>query len=117
MAWSIRQRNGDVSTDPNFNQILSMQLAHEVSILAPEVINDALRFFDLSASFLVRISNEALALMPEHMVDDSMDYVVFISRFAPKQMEGVDLGNIFKVVVKLLSPEYSNVSITVVRYP
>jgi len=108
MAWSIRQRNNDVATDPNFNQILSMQLAHEVSVLAPEMINDALRFFNLSAGFLVQISDQALALMPEHMVDDMCDYVVFVSRFSPKELEGVDLGNIFKVVVKLLSPQYSN---------
>lgn len=108
MAWSIRQRNADVATDPNFNQILSMQLAHEVSVLAPELVSDALRFFNLSAGFLAKISDEALALMPEHMVDDMCDYVVFVSRFSPKELEGVDLGNIFKVVVKLLSPQHSN---------
>jgi len=109
-AWSVRQRNEDVATDPNFNQILSMQFANEVSLLAPEMLHDALRFFNLSAGLLLQISDKVLPFMPEHMVDDICDFVVFVRRVSAKQMEGVDLSNIFKVVVKLLSPQYASVS-------
>ena len=109
-AWEIRQRNGDVASDPNFNQILAMQFANEVSLLAPEMLNDSLRFFNLSAGLLLNISDNVLPFMPEHMVVDMCDFIVFISRCSPKQMEGVELGNVFKVVVKLLSPQYANVS-------
>jgi hypothetical protein len=109
-AWSVRQRNEDVATDPNFNQILSMQFANEVSLLAPEMLHDALCFFNLSAGLLLHISDEALPFMPEHMVEDICDFVVFARRVSAKQMEGVDLSNIFKIVVKLLSPQYASVS-------
>ncbi len=114
-AWSLRQRNGDVTNDPNFNYILSMQLANEVSMLAPEMLIDSLRFFNLSSGFLMNISDTALSFMPEHLVSDICDFVVFVNRFAEKQMEGVDLGRVFKVVVKLLSPQYADVSICTSR--
>jgi len=111
-AWNVRQRNGDVTTDPNFNHILSMQFANEVSLLAPDMLIDSLRFFNLSAGFLLQISDKALPFMPEHMVVDMCDFVVFVTRFSAKQMEGVNLGNVFRLVVKLLSPQYAHVSIS-----
>jgi len=107
--WNVQQRNEDVATDPNFNQILSMQFANEVSLLAPEMLNDALRLFNLSAGMLLQISDKVLPFMPEHMVDDICHFVVFVTKFSVKQLEGVDLSNVFKVVVKLLSPQYANI--------
>mmetsp|Transcript_338 Transcript_338/g.491 ORF Transcript_338/g.491 Transcript_338/m.491 type:complete len:880 (-) Transcript_338:180-2819(-) len=107
-AWQLRQRNENAQSDPNFNHILSMQYANEVSLLAPEMIADTLRFLNLTARFLVRIDDSQLALMPEHFVDDICDLTTFISRVEPKTMQGLDLGNIFKMVVKLLSPKYAH---------
>jgi len=109
MAWSLRQRNADVMTDPQFNHILSIQFAHEVSLLNPDFIIDCLRFFNLSAGFLLNVHDEILPQMPEHLVDDICGYMVFVTRFAAKDLERVDLGDIFKVVVKLLSPKYAGV--------
>lgn len=109
MGWSLRQRNADIANDPQFNSALSMQYANEVSILAPELIVDTLRFFNLSAGFLLQIQDELLPLMPEHMVEDICAYVVFVTRHAGKEMSRVELGNIFKTVVKLLSPKFARV--------
>lgn len=109
MGWNLRQRNSDVVNDPQFNHILSMQCANEVSLLAPEMTADTLRFFNLSSGFLLQVADGFLPGMPEHMVEDICSYVVFVTRFAPKDMASVDLGNVFKTVVKLLSPKYAAV--------
>mmetsp|Transcript_7777 Transcript_7777/g.10623 ORF Transcript_7777/g.10623 Transcript_7777/m.10623 type:complete len:1170 (-) Transcript_7777:196-3705(-) len=107
-AWQLRQRNVNAQSDPNFNHILSMQYANEVSLLAPEMIADTLRFFDLTAGFILRIDDSQLPHMPEHFVDDMCDITTFVSRVEPKAMQGLGLGNIFKAVVKLLSPKYAH---------
>lgn len=49
--------------------------------------------------------------MPEHFVDDICEILLFlakVTRIKPKLMQGHDYGNIFKMVVKLLSPEFAN---------
>jgi hypothetical protein len=115
-AWNIRQRGGDMSSDPNLNHILSIQYANETSLLAPDFVADSLRFFNLVANFLLDIEDNFLPLMPEHMVEDLCDYVVFVTRFAADSMRGVDLGGVFRVVVKLLNPKYANVSCYRVLY-
>ncbi len=107
MAWDIRQRNGDLTSDPQFNHILSMQFANEVSLLAPETVTDILKFFNLSAGFLLQLDDESLPLMPEHLVEDFSSYLVFATRFATKELGNVELGNVFKTVVKLLSPNHA----------
>lgn len=107
-AYSLRQRNSDVASDPNFNQILAMQYSNEVSVLNPEMLSDALSFFNLVAGFLLNIDDEQLPQMPEHLVDDMCDLLTFVSRMAPTAMQGLDFSNVFKVTVKLLSPKYSH---------
>lgn len=109
MAWDIRQRNGDLTSDPQFNHILSLQFANEVSLLAPEIVNDTLKFFNLSAGFLLQLDDDSLPLMPEHLVEDFSSYLVFATRYANKELGNVGLGNVFKTVVKLLSPKYAKV--------
>lgn len=107
--WQLRQRNADVSSDPQFNHLLTLQHANEVSVLAPDMLGDTLRFFNLTAAVLLRITDDQLPLMPEHLVDDMCDVLIFVTRMSIKKaMERLDLGNIFKMVVKLLSPEYAH---------
>jgi hypothetical protein len=115
-AWNIRQRGGDMSNDPNLNHILSIQYANETSLLSPDFVADSLRFFNLSARFLLDIEDKVLPQMPEHMVEDLCEYIVFVTRFAPESMRGIDLGGVFRVAVKLLNPSYSNVSCHVLSY-
>jgi hypothetical protein len=111
MAWNLRQRNADLVTDPNFNQVLCMQYSNEVSLLASGMVKDSLRFFNLNSGFLLQINDKSLSKMPEHFVEDICDYLVFVTRFAPKEMAAIEFGNIFRVVVKLLSPELANVGV------
>ena len=87
-----------------------MQYANEVSVLNPDLLTDALRFMNCCAGFLNSIDDEKLPSMPEHLVDDMCDLITFTSRMATKVMQGVDFGNVFKVTVKLLSPNYAQVS-------
>lgn len=84
-----------------------MQYANEVSVLNPDLLTDALRFMNCCAGFLNSIDDEKLPSMPEHLVDDMCDLITFTSRMATKVMQGVDFGNVFKVTVKLLSPNYA----------
>ena len=109
-AYSLSQRNADVMNDNDFNQILGMQYASETTILNPDMLSDALRFFNVCASFLNNIDDERLPLMPEHLVDDMCDLITFETRMATKAMQGIDLGNVFKLTVKLLSPRFAHVS-------
>lgn len=87
-----------------------MQFANEVSLLSPEMMISSLHFFNLSAGFLLQIPDEALPFMPEHLVVDICDYITFVTRFSAMQMKGVNLGDVFRIVVKLLSPTYASVS-------
>eukprot|EP00978_Attheya_sp_CCMP212_P044667 scaffold317964_cov58-Attheya_sp.AAC.1 len=107
-VWHTRQRSANALSDPNFNHVLMMQYANEVSLLAPDMLADALRFMNLSAQFLLQIDDASLPYMPEHLVDDMCDLITFVSRMAPKAMQGLDLGNVFRLVVKLLSSKYAH---------
>ena len=104
MAWTIRQRNGDLRSNPQFSQILAHQYASEVTVLHPDILVEALRFYEFSAGFLSNLPQEQLATMPEHLVDDTCDMLSYVARLAPKDMAGLQYGNIFSLVVTLLSP-------------
>lgn len=107
-AWILRQRNNNITRDPNFNHILSMQYANEVSLLDPDTIIVSLRFLNLTAGFLLKINDTCLSTMPEHFLDDICDIVMFVTKASAKFMDKLDLENIFMIVVKLLSPSYSH---------
>ena len=110
--WTIRQRGGDERSDPNLGHALQTQYAMECSLLMPEFLTDAVRFANLCAAFLLGLDDNELPRMPEHIADDVCDVLTFMTRQTSggKAMRGVDLGDSFKVVVKLLSPNYSHVS-------
>ena len=109
-AWTVRQRNGDLSTDPQFNAIVAHQYASEVTLLNPDFLSDVLRFYEMSAGFLNSLSIGVLSTMPEHFVDDICDFFTFIARMAPKEMSTISsYGNVFNLVVKFLSPDYAKV--------
>ena len=108
-AYMLRQRSSsnDLSSDPNFNHILAMQYAHEATVLSPDILSDSLRFYSTASSVLLRIEDEQLNSIPEHIVDDLCDLLTFTARLAPKVMTSLDFSNAFQIVVKLLSPKYS----------
>jgi len=108
-AYMLRQRGSDAVSDPNFNHILSMQYANETTILSHDMLADALQFYDTCAGYLLNIDDDVLGLMPEHLVDDMCDLLTFVARMTPRVMLRLSFGNAFKVVVKLLSPQYSQI--------
>jgi len=113
LRWSSRayhdaQARGDNGrTDPDFNRYLARVLAHEVTIFSPGLLSDSLRFSNAMSGLLLRITDDELARMPEHFIDDLCDCVTMMSHSKPEAMRGVDVANVFKVVVKLLSPSYA----------
>jgi len=107
-AWNIRQRNGDITSDPQFNHILTHQYANEATIMSPELLSDGLRFFSMSSGYLQELTQEQLGLMPEHMVDDACELTSFCTKMDAKGvMVGLEFGNLFGLVVKLLSPDFA----------
>jgi ubiquitin conjugation factor E4 B len=108
-AWMVRQRNGDLATDPHFNAILAHQYATEVTLLNPDLVSDVTQFYEMSAGFLHSLPIATLSTMPEHFVDDICDFLTFVARMAPKDMATCSYGNVFNLVLKLLSPDYAKV--------
>jgi len=107
-AWNLRQRNTDLLRDVHFNHMLCLQYATEASLLNPPYVSDTLKFCNLCAGFLLKVEDGELRVMPEHLVDDVAEWIVFVARFAAKNMGGVGLADVFRIVVKLLSPQYAN---------
>jgi hypothetical protein len=108
--WNLRQRNADAAHDPSLNHLLTMQYSNEVTILAPSFLDDTLKFVNLVAGVILYVRDDFLAYIPEHFVDDICDILVFVARFQPKALDKLDLGHVFRVTVKLLSPKYAHVS-------
>lgn len=110
-AWTLQQRNVDLQSDPNFANLLGMQRANEVTLYEEEMVASTLRFCNVMATFLLRLDASTLGLMPEHFVDDICEILNFLANpnvGKPKLLAGHEYGNIFRIVVKLLSPEYAN---------
>lgn len=110
-AYTLRQRNADLSSDPSFSHLVSMQRANEVTLYLEQMIEGTLRFCNTMAQFLLRLDGTQLGIMPEHFVDDVCEILMFLAKAKPKYLSNHEYGNIFRMVVKLLSPEFSNVSI------
>jgi hypothetical protein len=111
--WNLRQRNADAAVDPALNHLLTLQYSNEVTILSPSVLEDSLNFVNLLAGVILRARDDNLPYIPEHFVDDVCDILVFVARFQPKVLEKIDLGDVFRVAVKLLSPQYAHVRLHV----
>lgn len=106
----IRQQNGDLRSDPNFSSLLQRQYGREITMMSPSYITDAFRFYNMTAGLFLNMEKEMLKTMPEHIVDDLCTVLVYASNFCPKLLSGVDLGNLFRLSVKLLSKDYASVS-------
>jgi Ubiquitin elongating factor core len=110
-AWTLQQRNADLQSDPNFSALIGIQRANEVTLYESEMIASTLRYCSLMARFLLRLDEKTLGDMPEHFVDDICDVLNFLANpnvGKPKLLVGHEFGSIFRLVVKLLSPKFSN---------
>ena len=106
---SIRQENGDLRSDARFNRLLQVQYAKEIVMMSETYIADVFRYYNMAAGVLLKMDKGQLKIMPEHIVDDLCSVLVYASSFSAKLMSGIDFGNSFRLAVKLLSKDYSQV--------
>ena len=106
-----RSRGDNPRQDPDANRAVALQLAVEATIFSPDLLGDALRFSNAMGGLLLRVEDDNLARMPEFFVDDLCNFVTKLSQSVmvgaqdgANAMQGVDLGNVFRAMVKLLSP-------------
>ena len=64
----------------------------------------------MAAGIFLQMDKELLKTIPEHIVYDMCAVLDYATDYTPKLMSGVDLGNIFRLTVTLLSKEYAPVS-------
>ncbi|GMH92464.1 hypothetical protein TL16_g12355 [Triparma laevis f. inornata] len=110
MNWQIRSRGGDAASDPNFNRALSMHMAHEVVAADPELIREAVKFYDVLAEMMCSLDTDTVQAMPEFFVDDVCSILNFAAteRGVPSDvLKGVSVANIFNLVIRLLSPAHA----------
>jgi len=64
----------------------------------------------MAAGIFLTMEKDLLKTMPEHIVDDLCSVLVYASSFCAKLLSGVDVGNLYRLTVLLLSKEYSQVN-------
>mmetsp|Transcript_28953 Transcript_28953/g.54783 ORF Transcript_28953/g.54783 Transcript_28953/m.54783 type:complete len:599 (+) Transcript_28953:1194-2990(+) len=104
---TIRQQNGDLRSDPRFNRLLQIQYAKEIAMMSPTYITDVFRYYNMAAGIFLTMEKDLLKTMPEHIVDDLCSVLVYASSFCAKLLSGLDVGNLYRLTVLLLSKEYS----------
>lgn len=107
---TLMQQNADWRSNPQFNRLLQAQHALEITLKSPTYIPDVFRYYNMAAGILLRMEKEKLKTMPEHIVADMCSVLVYASNFTPRLLAGVDLDNLFRLAVMLLSKDYAHVS-------
>jgi hypothetical protein len=108
--WDITQNGRDLQSDPHFSILVGKQRSNEVALYQEEMVADTLRFCNLTAKVLFQMDDNVLRTMPEDFVSDVCDIIMAIAKLKPKMLRGIQLGYVFKLVVKLLSAKYASVS-------
>jgi len=109
MHWEAHNNNRNLEGDENYSRILSAQRSQDVWLFQEDTVTDSLRFCNLMSKVLCKMDDAILRQMPEHFVDDTCDIVMGVAKLKPKVLRGLEFQWVFKMVVKLLSPEYSEV--------
>jgi hypothetical protein len=114
LHWDISNSPGrSVHTDPHFSMLVARQRCMEVALYQEEMVVDTFSFIQVMAQFIVKCAKEALLhLVPEDFVSDACHIVTTITKYKPKLLRGVNLSQVFQMVVTLLSPQYSTVRIS-----
>mmetsp|Transcript_14536 Transcript_14536/g.35287 ORF Transcript_14536/g.35287 Transcript_14536/m.35287 type:complete len:1159 (+) Transcript_14536:100-3576(+) len=107
--WDLRNRNEDPQNSRNLGFLIMMKNCTEVTLFQEDMVVDSLRFCNLMAEVLVKASDEELRQMPEFLVDTVCDIVTGIAGERQKMLAGLNFGNVFQMVVKLLSPAYATI--------
>jgi hypothetical protein len=107
--WTLNNSNSDLQSDPHFRMMITRQRAAEVTLFQEEMIVDTVQFCDLMAKIMYETDNdEILRNMPEFFVVNICDILMDVGKFQGKLLRGLQFPNIFKLVVKLLSPKHAH---------
>lgn len=101
-------QGGDERAEQQFNQYLQFKYALEVQVGEPEFLKDALTFAVGAASWLKeQIQSEGAAAFcahcPEHLPDDLLEMLQYISRASPATLATCQLEELFDFCVLVLS--------------
>ena len=107
--WVITSRGGDLMSDPHFGMYVARQRSQEVALYQDDMVEHSLRFCNLLAKVLYQAPPEQLKRIPEHFVNDICDILTSIAKRKPSLLRGLQFGDTFRMVVKLLSPTYASV--------
>lgn len=111
MHWEAHHQNRVLDGDDQYMRLLTTQRSQEVWLFQEEVVTDSLRFCNLMSKMLFEMDDATLRLMPEHFVNDTCDIIMGVAKLKAKNLRGLDFRYVFKLVVKLLSPKYSEVRV------
>lgn len=111
MHWEAHHQNRVLDGDDQYMRLLTTQRSQEVWLFQEEVVTDSLRFCNLMSKILFEMDDATLRLMPEHFVNDTCDIIMGVAKLKAKTLRGLDFRYVFKLVVKLLSPKYSEVRV------
>jgi ubiquitin conjugation factor E4 B len=114
--WELSSQHRDIHSDPHFCLLVSKQRSMEVALFQEEMVVDTLRFCNVMAKWLCQLDDDTttgtqLRSMPEHFVINTCDILMGVAKMKAKLLRGMELRNVFSLVVKLLSPTYATVSI------
>eukprot|EP00520_Triparma_pacifica_P017474 CAMPEP_0118638712 /NCGR_PEP_ID=MMETSP0785-20121206/3841_1 /TAXON_ID=91992 /ORGANISM="Bolidomonas pacifica, Strain CCMP 1866" /LENGTH=1167 /DNA_ID=CAMNT_0006530001 /DNA_START=130 /DNA_END=3631 /DNA_ORIENTATION=+ len=112
MNYMIRGRGGDATSDPRFQALHSQSLCLEIHVADTDFLRDVVKFYDLVAETIISCDKPTIQAMPEFFVNDICEILLFTTHQGggvnPDVLKGVSLGNIFNLVVLLLSEEYAS---------
>ena len=109
LHWEAHTNNRNLDGDDTYIRMLTAQRSQEVTLFQEEVVTDSLRFCNIMAKILFEMDDKSLRRMPEHFVIDTCDIIMGVARLKPKALRGLEFRYVFKLVVKLLSPNYAGV--------
>jgi ubiquitin conjugation factor E4 B len=109
--WNSQVRNGgNPQAQANFSNLLFFKLVAEVQLCEPGCLGNALLFFGMGAKWLYETLSQPdggplLHCLPQHLVEDIPDFLLFVERYAPKVLDsgGPNLSSVMDLVVLLLS--------------
>jgi Ubiquitin elongating factor core len=110
VVHEVTSAGRDIHAEPQFAGMISRQRGEEVALFQEEMLEATLTFCNFTAKVLNDMDDATIATMPEEFVSDICDILMLIAYFKPEALAGHEFRYVFKLVVKLLSPMYANVS-------
>lgn len=108
-AYTDAQQSGQTvvaeQIQERMDQMMSSYLSFKAILLVPEWLNLHFEFIVSTAKWLCLQSSKGEALLsciPEFVLGNVMDFVIFTHRFAPNRLEQGDLDDLLSLIVTLM---------------